>query len=242
MKPLMDLFKERDPFSAGALIGANLIPFFGIFLFGWDVRYIVLLYWIENLVVAFYNILKMLILKVDQAAKHAGKLFVIPFFCIHYGGFCAIHGFFLIHFFKIGTGTSPFDTASHWWGPLVFMQFLFSVIANIWANRPPEMIWAVIGLMISHGISFTENYIIGGEYRKSSLKKLMHLPYQRILVMHLAILAGGIFVMQLNSPLPLLIILVLLKTAFDLYLHKRSHRSAAQQPGQKDDGTAMIES
>jgi len=112
MKNYMKRIKKRDPFSTGALIGANLIPFVGIFLFGWDVKYIVLLYWIENLVVTFYNILKMLAPRTNQAVEHAGKLFVIPFFCIHYGGFCAVHGFFLIHFFKIGTGTSPFDIAS----------------------------------------------------------------------------------------------------------------------------------
>ena len=128
---LMKLLKEKDPLSIGALIGANLLPFFGIFLFDWDVRYIVVLYWIENLVVAFYNILKMAVLKTDQAEDKAGKLFIIPFFCIHYGGFCAVHGFFLIHFFKIGTGTSPLDNMSDWWGPLIFIQLLLSVIAKI---------------------------------------------------------------------------------------------------------------
>ena len=86
------------------------------------------------------------------------------------------------------------------------------------------MIWAVIGLFISHGISFIENYIFGKEYETNTLQKLMHQPYQRIIVMHLAILGGGIFVMKLNSPVPLLIILILLKIFFDLYLHKKSHR------------------
>jgi len=216
--------KKKDNFSLVALITANLIPFIGIFLFNWDVSFIVLLYWIENLIAGFYNILKMALLKVDHSLENAGKLFLIPFFCVHYGGFCAVHGFFLIHFFEIGNGSSPFDNARHWWGPFIFVQLLFSVIAKIWSSKPPEMIWAVIGLAISHGISFWENYILGQEYRTGSLKKLMHQPYQRIVVMHIAIIAGGIFVMQLNSPLPLLIILILLKIFFDLYLHKKSHR------------------
>ena len=86
------------------------------------------------------------------------------------------------------------------------------------------MIWAVIGLAISHGVSFWENYILGQEYRTGTLNKLMHQPYQRIVVMHIAIIAGSIFVMQLESPVPLLIILILLKIIFDLYLHKKSHR------------------
>jgi hypothetical protein len=226
--------KQKDFLSLAALIGANLIPFIGIFLFDWDVRFIVLLYWIENLIAGFYNILKMALLKTDQAKDKLGKLFMIPFFCMHYGGFCAVHGFFLMHFFKIGSGISPLGNDLHWWGPLVFLQLLHSVIAGIWASTPPEMIWAVIGLTISHGISFVENYILGKEYKTSTLSKLMHQPYQRIMVMHIAILAGGIFVLQLNSPLPLMIILVLLKIFVDLYLHKKSHRvKPPETKGQK---------
>ena len=161
MTNTQQLVNKKDNLSLAALIGANLIPFAGIFLFGWDVTYIVLLYWIENLIVGFFNILKMATLKMSQTADNAGKLFFIPFFCIHYGAFCAVHGFFLTHFFKIGSGASSLDNGNDWWGPLVFIQLLFSVIAKIWASKPPEMIWAVIGLTISHGISFVENFIDG---------------------------------------------------------------------------------
>jgi hypothetical protein len=226
---------KKDNFSLLALIGANLIPFAGVFFFGWDITFIVLLYWIENLIVGFYNILKMASLKMSEAVENAGKLFVIPFFCIHYGGFCAVHGFFLTAFFKIDAGSSPLDNGNEWWGPLIFIQLLFSVIAKIWSSKPPEMIWAVLGLFFSHGISFVENYILGDEFKTSSLKKLMHQPYQRIIVMHLAILAGGIFVMKLNSPIPLMIILILLKIFFDLHLHKKSHKVKPQETKKTDD-------
>jgi hypothetical protein len=225
--------KEKDHLSRLALIGANLIPFAGVFLFGWDVTFIVLLYWIENLIVGFYNILKMAALKMSQAVGNTQKLFLIPFFCVHYGGFCAVHGLFLTVFFKIGAGASPFDGGSGWWGPLIFIQLLLSVIAKIWAGRPPEMIWAVLGLSISHGISFIENYILGNEFKTVSLKKLMHQPYQRIIVMHIAIIAGGIFVMQMNSPVPLMDILILLKIFFDLHLHKKSHRPTEKAGNKK---------
>ena len=223
--------KEKDNLSLLALIGANLIPLAGVFFFGWDVTLIVLLYWSENLIAGFYNILKMALLKVAQKADNFMKLFFIPFFCVHYGGFCAVHGYFLIHFFKIGTGSSPFDTGNDWWGPFVFVQLLFSVIAKLWVNKPPEMLWALIGLFLSHGISFVENFIIGKEYKTLTLEKLMSQPYQRIIVMHIAIIAGGIFVMKLNSPMPLMIILILLKIFFDLHLHKKSHK--IKTPGEK---------
>ena len=219
----MLLSQEKDPLSRAALIGANLIPLAGVFFFGWDVSFIVLLYWLENLIVGFYNILKMATAKMTEKTANLHKLFVIPFFCIHYGGFCAVHGVFLTVFFKIGSGASPLAGSNNWWGPLIFLQLLFSVIAKLWASRPPEMIWAVLGLFVSHGISFVENYLLGGEYKKKDLQKLMRQPYQRIVVMHLAILTTGIFVMKLDSPLPLMIILVVLKVFFDLRLHIKSH-------------------
>lgn len=224
--------KEKDNFSLPVLIGANLIPLAGVFFFGWDVTFIVLLYWIENLIAGFYNILKMVTLKISRTAKKTEKLFLIPFFLIHYGGFCAVHGFFLTTFFKIGSG-SPLGNEITWWGPLVFFQLLFSVIANIWFSKPPEMIWAVLGLFISHGVSFIENYILGKEYETGTMQKLMHQPYQRIIIMHIAIIAGGIFIMKLNSPMPLMIILILLKIFFDLYLHKKSHRPPKQAKDEK---------
>ena len=223
--------KRKDILSMPALIGANLIPLAGILLFSWDVKFIVILYWLENLVAGFYNILKMVLVKPGQDGTNLGKVFLIPFFCLHYGGFCAVHGMILTAIFKIGSGHSPIDTGGTWWGPLVFLEMLVQVIARIWQNRPPEMIWAIIGLTISHGISFIENFIIGREYRAASLREQMHRPYQRIVIMHLTIIAGGFFVMRLNSPMPLMAALVLLKITFDIHLHRKAHgRAKNAQP------------
>jgi len=234
--------KKRDPLSLLALIGANLIPLAGVFLFRWDISFIVLLYWTENLIAGFYNILKMAILKTKNGAGSHQKLFLIPFFCLHYGGFCAVHGFFLTVFFNIGPQSSPFTGSSHWWGPLIFLQLLFSVIAKLWVARPPEMIWAVLGLFISHGVSFVENFILGGEYKEKDMRNLMQQPYQRILIMHFAILAGGIFILQQNSPLPLMIILILLKIFLDLHLHKKSHTPTQNaKPAEKKSASSNCE-
>ena len=44
-----------------ALVAANMVPLWGVLFFNWDAFYIVLLYWAENLVIGFYNILKMVL-------------------------------------------------------------------------------------------------------------------------------------------------------------------------------------
>ena len=225
----MDDTPKKDSLSLVALIGANLIPLVGVFFFNWDVAFIVILYWAENLIAGFYNILKIAFVRTGESIANSKKIFIIPFFCLHYGAFCGVHGLFLTVFFKIGE-SSPFPANEETWPlHLVFIQLLFNVVAKIWANRPPQMIWALLGLFISHGISFVENFILGGEYNQSSVKKLMHQPYQRIIVMHIAIIAAGIFVMKFNSPMPMLVILILLKIVFDLILHRRSHKKAKKK-------------
>jgi len=226
----MDDTAPKDSLSLIALIGANLIPLAGVFFFKWDVTYIIILYWAENLIAGFYNILKIAFVRVNNSIFSTEKLFIIPFFCIHYGGFCAVHGFFLTAFFKLSSTSPPIvEGGADWWGPFIFIQMLINVVARVWSSAPPEMVWALLGLFISHGVSFVENFILRGEYRRSTIKDLMHQPYQRIVVMHIAIIAAGIFVMKFNSPMPMLVILILLKIIFDLFLHRKSHKQKTKK-------------
>ncbi|HEX5218205.1 MAG TPA: DUF6498-containing protein, partial [Verrucomicrobiae bacterium] len=74
-----------------------------------------------------------------------------------------------------------------------------------------------------HGFSFAYNYIIGGEYRTTSLPALMVQPYGRVIVLHVAILGGGFLVMALGSPVAGLALLVLLKIALDVRAHLKQH-------------------
>jgi hypothetical protein len=211
--------------SVAALILANLAPLAGALFVGWDGRVVVLLYWVENLVVGFYAILKMALARVPKPSEQLKKLLLIPFFCVHFGGFCAIHGMFLLVLFKVGgeLGPPPF---AHWLGPLVFFQLLFWVVSRLWESLPPGMLWCVAGLVVSHGVSFVQNYLLGREYATLTPDRAMVQPYGRIVLMHVTILAGAAPVVLLGSPVPLLSILVLLKTAVDVLLHAYSHRLA----------------
>ena len=113
-----------------------------------------------------------------------------------------------------------------WPGPLVFLQQLVSVITRLWQNHPEGMEWPVIALFVSHGVSFVQNYLGKREYVHSTADQLMKQPYKRIVILHVAIIAGGVPIMMLGSPIPLLCILVLLKVGLDVVLHVREHRVA----------------
>lgn len=205
-----------------ALVAANLIPLWGVVFWEWDAFNVVLLYWSENIVVGFYNILKMAFVKVSHPAEHLGKLFMIPFFTIHYGGFCAIHGLFVLMLFE--KGDSSFMNNTTWPCFFVFLQMLLNVIKHAYSIMSLEMRYAMGALFLSHGVSFVYNYLIKGEYTRIKGDKLMGSPYARIVIMHMAVIFGAFLTMALGSPVGILIVLVGLKTSLDVIFHLRQHK------------------
>jgi len=198
--------------SVIALLLANLVPVAGVFFFGWEIFPLMFLFWSENVIIGVINVLKMLTANPESPISWAGKLFVIPFFCVHYGMFTFIHGVFVIGLF--GGGFQPgagFPTPETFWR----------------IAQENYLGWAILGLAISRGISFATNYLGKGEYRRASLQQLMQQPYGRIVVLHLTILFGGFLMMALHSPVWGLLLLVVLKVALDLRGHFAERRKFA---------------
>lgn len=191
--------------SAVFLIIANLVPLVGAIFFGWDVLDIVLIYWVENLIVGAFSILRILNVRSETGAK--GKFFMAGFFTIHYGIFCLVHGVFVITFL----GDSQMGGA--------FSEAILRLSG--------ELKWAVLGLIASHGFSFFRNYLGSGENKRTSLSVEMAAPYPRMLALHMAIVFGGFAVKALGQPVFLLIILVTAKTIADWKLHLKAHEKAA---------------
>ena len=221
-------YLQKPSLSIQALTVANLVPLFGVVFLGWDAAAIVLLYWLENLIIGFFNILRMLLVKVESRSRQFQKLFMVPFFCVHFGGFCAVHGVFLLVFFKIGSPDDAMADSGAWLGPLIFLQLLYGVVMQLWHSRPPGLEWPAVGLFVSHGISFIKNFINGQQYLSLKMKDIMMRPYKRIILMHVAIIIGGVLIMKLGSPLALLCVLILLKIGLDIWLHVKSYRSATK--------------
>ena len=140
--------------SVIAIILTNLVPIYGVLFMGWQVFPILLLFWIENLIIGVSNVFKMILASPGNFGQWFAKIVMIPFFCVHYGMFTLVHGIFILVFFggfsKTGT---PFPSGNDIWG----------LVANL------QLGWAVLGLIISHTISFITNYIGNGEYKTITL-------------------------------------------------------------------------
>jgi Family of unknown function (DUF6498) len=223
MKP----FKEQlTNIPLIALVVANMLPIYGVVFFGWDAFNIVLLYWAENIIIGFYNIFKIVFARVEPPIANIGKLFTISFFIIHYSGFVAVHGAIIFSLFGKGDADKGMDIGRHPWPCfLVFVQMLVSVIRHCWTTIPNDMKYAIGSLFLSRGVSFVHNYLLAGEYKTSKPYDLMFQPYSRIIVMHIAILVGGLLSLKMGSPIGVLIVLIALKTLIDVKLHLRQHRN-----------------
>ena len=91
-----------------ALIVANAIPLVGALFLGWNVWTILIVYWLENGIVGFFNVLK--ILRAEGPAirpssgwqmngrpmADVGRRAIAGFFVLHYGIFWAVHGVFVL--------------------------------------------------------------------------------------------------------------------------------------------------
>ncbi|MCX7717703.1 MAG: DUF6498-containing protein [Candidatus Sumerlaeaceae bacterium] len=204
--------------SYTALLVSNAIPLFGAAFLGWDVFTILFLFWAENVILGAFNVLRMVAASPpDNLVAQAMKLILIPFFVVHYGGFCFVHGIFVLAMFggglQGGDFPNPFER---------LVQDFFGTLAV-----------PLIALTVSHGISFYTNYLLDGEFRRATVDKLMIQPYARIAVLHLTIILGAFLVQALGSPTYALALLVVLKTGVDFAAHRHERRKfagAAQEP------------
>jgi len=223
--------RERDSVWAGrpswltpsvvVLVAANLFPLYGVLFQGWQVFPIVLLFWLENVVVGAFFILRLVsalpqkdsgLTKVEHRMGWVVKLFLVPFFAFHYGMFTMVHGVFVFALFGREMGQ---------FGGFPSPALVFSAIARY------SLVPAVAALTLSHAFSYAWNYLGKREYRGVDMGALMFAPYGRVVVLHVAIIGGGFLVMFLKSPVAGLVLLLALKISLDVAAHRREHRKAA---------------
>ena len=236
--------------TAILLLLANLIPLAGVLFFDWSLLTILVLYWLENGIVGLWNIPKIILAQGPIVAsspsgpttsgligpRAAARLSAIPrtamavFFTFHYGMFWLVHGIFV---FVLPTfagtegplGIADGDICTDPTGVLVACPTgAFGDL--LW----PAVVIGAIALFLSHGASFFLNYLGRREYLTASPSGQMGSVYGRVVVLHLTIILGSFVIALLGSPIGALLVLVGLKTAFDLGLHLREHRRAVPQP------------
>jgi hypothetical protein len=210
---------------------ANLVPLAGVIFGKWSCFDVVFLFWLENVIVGFFNVAKILTtaqlasvkkiwagnkpapdgdwgIPAGRAASIAGGMFYALFFAFHFGFFLLVHGFFI--FILLG-------------GPGVHAVFFADLVHQAREAITGPFAIAFWSLFLSHGFSFVYNFLYRKEYERVSMPALMAAPYGRIVIMHLAIIFGAVFVQRL--PQFMVALLVVLKTGMDLAFHLKERQT-----------------
>ncbi|WP_340694136.1 DUF6498-containing protein [Hyphomonas sp.] len=190
----------RDPLAWLSLV-TDLLPIIAIILFHWGPTPLVALYWLENLVIGAYTILRLAGAATGDILKLGAALFLIPFFTLHYGMFCYGHGVFL-KAFAGGGGMS---------------DGLMDLVR--WAVGSGEGMALFLGVIIfTNAVFFLVDYIGKSEFRRANLAAEMFAPYGRIVTLHVAIILGAFFSVATGQPLLGVLVLIVIRVVFGIVL------------------------
>ncbi len=189
--------------SSVALIVGNLVPIVGVLFFEWQLFPLVFLYWLENVVIGIFNVFKML--SCSGSESFIQRIFMTLFFSVHYGMFCFGHGTFVVD---------------------LFGDDLDSIPAALHIITQNGLQLALIALVLSHGFSFLQNFLMRGEFRQISISEVMFSPYKRIIVLHVFIIFGGLALQTFGVTQMGLIVLAMVKIGADLMAHKIEHKKS----------------
>ena len=209
---------NRQTSSLWVLILMNLIPVYGILFLGWKAFDVVFIYVVETVIIGLLNIFKMAFCTVMQSGEagsqssmivHLLKIFMIPFFIIHYFFFIAIQSVFVFSFLKNQSAANFLEI------PLSFWQTI---------NSNSELSISILSILFSHIFSFLLNYIGNKEYARIGLPILMFMPYIRIFIQQFVVIFGILLMTIFNTPDMFVLLLVFFKIMADAGMHWRIHQ------------------
>ncbi|HEX8902850.1 DUF6498-containing protein [Vitreimonas sp.] len=189
-----------------AAIAINLIPIVGVMFWGWSAFALIVLYWLENVVIGARNVASMWASAiVGGGLRIPAAAFFSVFFTFHYGLFCFVHGIFVMAMFgDIEDGgfhaESIFDLAGA-------VGALFTAQPNLLIGFGSIVLWQIVQFVL---------FLVRGDARRTNPLDLMAAPYPRIIVLHVTIIVGGFILMALDAPAGGVLILALVKTAYDV--------------------------
>lgn len=185
-----------------SLILLNLVPVYGVFHWEWKSFDLIFLYWIENLLIGVFTVLKMVVRPYQNLTQIISTLFPAVFFSFHYGIFSLAHGTFIVLLFG--------KDLQHKSG---FGEIVPSIMPII---QERQLGWAVLALAIYQLIDWLRDLRARGAGADAP-EAIMMAPYKRIVILHVAIIGSGFLLSDLNEPVAGLLVLIALKIACDIY-------------------------
>lgn len=200
----------RDPIS-WIILAVDLFPIIAVLTLGWGAAPLVLLYWLENLIIGAVALARMIATSVkEHPIGLIGMIFLGPFFTVHYGMFCFVHGIFVNAF---AFGDAPEGGGQGFPSPFGLIENALSSGANM-----STFVLVIIALQV---FLFVQDFILRGEYQRTTVDKEMMAPYGRIIVLHIGIFAGAFAMAAMGEPLWGVLGLIILRALWGVFLSVR---------------------
>lgn len=223
------------------LAAADLFPLVGVAFWHWDAFLLLMLYWLDTAIIAFWTIARVATtardglngLRITSGGKSTNSPWAVSaFFVVHCGMFMAVH-----------------------------FLFLWVIFAGAWARKihgPGDFVRVIIidnrlwlplaGLMLSRGLSFLFHAIRPHPWQRieqalfrrpvrlaarapaGSVGGEIAVLYVRVVIMQIAIIFGAFLSTLLGTMAPF-VILILLKTAADVIVHLAVDLREQPMPG-----------
>lgn len=236
---ILGYLKYIKSLSVTSLVLVNLIPLIGVLLWEWNPLNIIIIYWAETGIIGFYNVFKIkMAQKLDDVSKNSAPI-TIEFYSDsnhrkssslfndsnkksetviqsqYYPQFfiallliiMAVHGFIIYYLFNFSNFSSIFSNTH-----------VFSSSISI-----KDLIFPILLLFISHGISFIFNFIGQKEYLAVSPREQMNIINERFIIMQLVVFVGMLAIGLISNYTLLIVVMVLIKIKLDLDAHIARH-------------------
>jgi hypothetical protein len=194
-----------------SLIIANLIPVYGVWFLGWNAVEVFTVYAMETLIVGGLTLLKMLVVTLTKhrhtwysqgGRTQVSGLFFMVFFTLHYGLFAAVQTTIFSQTADITPpGSGALHFFFHWWE---------------YINKDTGLMLA--GFVAGYLAKSFAPFIVSGEYKTTSLMRLMFQPYGRIFIQQFTVIIGAMF-LSLGLGKGFVLIFALVKILFEVYVN-----------------------
>ncbi|MFC5337274.1 DUF6498-containing protein [Leucobacter denitrificans] len=204
-----------------------VLPIVGIFLFDWDWRSVIVLYWLQNITVGIRTEIDMIRTRTPEAPGEsvsltfngrqvtgsAQKPLMVVFFAVHYGIFTLVHGVFVFlivsgvfnGLFQASGGAGSTGGAGPAWLPGALTQ---------------EATFDLRGIIVAWAIGSIVQFVLAAMAPSENLpplRKLFFAPYARIFVLHFTVIIGVFLITRFDWPPAAAILLVALQFVVDLW-------------------------
>jgi hypothetical protein len=195
---------NRSAYISGLIsvvIFSLVVPVLGLNFWGWRPEGIIAAFWLETVIVGIWTIFKITLAQNRISKSNRVTINGLPAEAYSLVG-QKIQSIMLLlfHFslFITGFGLILWDNLK---------------LENLWK---PETLLMASGIFISHGISFSQNYIATGKYKNTNPFDLIISPYSRIILLIVLVTIGtriGVAIVTL----------IILKTLGDLIGYQIQH-------------------